>query len=328
MYLYVVGRGHSGSTILDIIFGNSASTVSVGELCILGSRGVLDGRSVCGCRRKLLECPFWVKVRETFTAAGGGDWAKAMRAIYEHGNVRRFWHTWRASPGAPPPDLAALFRTICTLEQAITSTAGKPHLFDSNKEPTRALFLLKYHPQAGVIHLIRDPRGIVRSHYWRVAGGKGFLFLRHRFKALRSGSFFLVLAAASWTVGNLLGELVRRSAPGRVMQLRYEDLRDDPVAAIHQIGTFFGLPIEDVAEKLLRQEPLATGHNVGGNHIRLEGAVRFDSGVERSRPPMPRWAELATLALCWPLMLRYGYLGRPGAGTPPGISARPMMKLG
>jgi hypothetical protein len=73
------------------------------------------------------------------------------------------------------------------------------------------------------------------------------------------------------------------------------------------IGRTFGVPVEDVVARLERGEPFAVGHNVGGNHIRHEREVRFDPRTERARPPLPRWAELVTIALCWPLMRRYGY---------------------
>ena len=91
------------------------------------------------------------------------------------------------------------------------------------------------------------------------------------------------------------------------MRLRYEDLCRDPAGAVRAIGAAFGLPVEDVVAKLEGGEPFPVGHNVGGNHIRHAGAVRFDAGAEGARPPLPRWAERATVLLCWPLMRYYGY---------------------
>ena len=71
------------------------------------------------------------------------------------------------------------------------------------------------------------------------------------------------------------------------------------------------------------------GHNIGGNQVRLEQEVRFDANKERTRPPIPRWLENMTIALCWPLMGRYGYDVRPasgtsrGSGSPAGGHSRP-----
>ena len=90
--------------------------------------------------------------------------------------------------------------------RAVAQTSGKPHLLDSNKETARGLFLLRYMPQARVIHLVRDPRGVLRSHYWRVAQGRDFRFMDRHHSSGRMGPFWLVVAAASWTVGNALRE--------------------------------------------------------------------------------------------------------------------------
>ena len=123
---------------------------------------------------------------------------------------------------------------------------------------------------------------------------------------------FLVVAAMSWTVGNLLAEIAARRAAGRVLLLRYEDLRDDPAAALRAIGARFGLDLEDSVAKLADGSPLGVQHIIGGNDVRLEPGLRFDPKRESTRRPLPRWVEVVTAVCCWPLMRRYGYsLRRP-----------------
>jgi hypothetical protein len=100
---------------------------------------------------------------------------------------------------------------------------------------------------------VRDPRSAVASHYWRLKEWHYFHFLRRDWHYPRLAPFFLVLAAASWTVGNLLGEVaMRHAASGRVFVLRYEDLRDRPVEAVRGIAQAFGLELADVVEHLER----------------------------------------------------------------------------
>src|SRR5215218_1700745 len=139
MYLYVMGRGHSGSTILDILLGGGAAVESVGEL-VSGLRRY-DGKERCACGRPMRGCPFWAEVRRRFEAEG------------------HLWEDLVRESGA-----------------AISAAAGKPHVLDSNKETARGLFLLKYLPEARVVHLVRDPRGIAQSHRWRIREGRGFKF--------------------------------------------------------------------------------------------------------------------------------------------------------
>jgi hypothetical protein len=320
MYLYVMGRGHSGSTILDILVGGGSSVESLGELV----SGLLhyETGGHCACGSLVRECSFWDEIRRRFEAQGF-DWIRFCRASRRQTNVRRWLATRLAR--ADDPDRHQLAEMTEAFARAVAQTSGKPHLLDSNKETARGLFLLRYMPQARVIHLVRDPRGVLRSHYWRVAQGRDFRFMDRHHSSGRMGPLWLVVAAASWTVGNALCEAARRVAPDRVLQLRYEDLRADPTGSVRRIGAAFGLDLEDVVGKLEQGQAFPVGHNVGGNHIRTEGAVRFNPKAEKERPPLPRWMEALTLTLCWPLMRRYGYplrTGGPGDLAPP-ASAKP-----
>ena len=315
MYLYVMGRAHCGSTILGIVLGGGAAISSVGEL-VSGLERYAGGEP-CSCGALMHECPFWTDVRRRFEAEGFG-WDELARRSRDQTDVRSWPATRLAGPNDPDRTrLAALTRALL---RAATGASGKPHLLDSNKETTRGLFLLKYLPEARVIHLVRDPRTVQQSYYWRLRAGRGFHFRRRKLGVGRTTAPLLVLLGAlSWAVGSVLGELAVRAAPGRALRLRYEDFCRDPAAAVRAIGATFGLEVGDVAAGLERGEAFRVGHNVGGNHIRHHREVRFDAGTEATRPPLPRWAELVTLLICWPLMLYYGYplaAPRPGAKHP------------
>ena len=313
MYLYILGRPHSGSTILNIILCNSASVVSVGQLV----SDIGKSENFCGCGATVAACPFWRAVRLRVEAAGI-PWNEATAASMGQAHVKWLWRTWWAGPRSVYFNrLAAITRA---LDQAITATAGKSVLCNSSKEATRALFLMKFYPDARMIFLVRDPRSAIASHYWRFQSESRFHFLRrNHFLPRWMGPVVLTLAAASWTVGNVLAELAVRVAPERVLILRYEDLRDRPKDALASIASAFGIDFGDVREMLDRGAVVEVGHNIGGNQVRLEQDVRFDPNKERSRPRLPRWLERITVALCWPLMRRYGYDARsssdPAAGS-------------
>jgi hypothetical protein len=306
MLVYVMGRAHTGSTVLDILLGNSAAIESVGQL--VSDLGKLD--KPCSCGRTIADCPFWRAVRARATADGRFSWEEIAAAHVGQAHVKRLLATWRASadPARAPSELRTLTAMSERVERAIREVAGKPVLLDSSKEPTRGLFVLKLRPAARVIHLVRDPRSVVTSYYWRLKSDRGFHFLRRSYSAPALAPLFLLLAAASWTAGNLLCELIARTAPDRVLRVRYEDLRDEPARELRRIGSALGLPVEDVAQRLERGEAFAVGHNIGGNQIR-EGArtIRFEPGKEESRRRLPRGIEIMTVLLCWPLMLRYRY---------------------
>ena len=133
------------------------------------------------------------------------------------------------------------------------------------------------------MHLVRDPRSAVASHYWRLKQKGYFHFLRKNRRHPRLAPFFLALAAASWTVGNLLSEVALRRARARVLVLRYEDLRDRPAETLERVAATFGLDVADTLTRLEHGWSLDTGHVIGGNGVRHDEDLRFDPGKERTR---------------------------------------------
>ena len=301
VYIYIVGRGFSGSTILDVMLGNTADVESVGEL--VGS--MANPEHVCSCGARLSECPFWTRVRVEVEAAGV-DFEALVRASLAQANVRHLAGTAVAKPGARP-ELDRLAEGTRVLAAAIANVGGKPHLLDAGKEPTRALFLLKFLGEARLVHLVRNPHDVLASYQWRVANGEGVLFLRRRYRSAWASPWLLLLAAASWTVGNLIVEAVARIGPGRVVRVRYEDLRDRPEETLSALGRALGVPLNDVVEKLQAGRPLSVYHNLGGNRARRAGTIRFSRTAGSPRAAPSRWLSAAVDVLCWPLMRRYGY---------------------
>ena len=311
MYLYVVGSGHSGSTILDILLGNSSQIESVGEL-FAGLNWVRDNQ-ICSCGMAMPDCPYWREIQSRVEAEGI-SWGEAC-AIAEGGlaGLWRVWHTGKADPV-----MARRAWVTQTLARAITTTAGKPHLLDSSKTPGHGLLLLRHLPEARLIHLVRDPRQILRSFVWRIRTRSELNPLRRRLAA-RSVPLFLLRMAAGWTVVNLLCDLMARAYPGRVVQVRFEDLCAQPAAELERIGRAFGLDLADLADlahRAMSREPLAVGHNIGGNHLRHADAVRFDPGGGRRELSLPRWLALMSIVLCGPVMWRHGYRLDGGAPRP------------
>jgi hypothetical protein len=300
MFLYVMSRPHSGSTILDILLGNTEAVESVGQL--VSDMGKLD--NPCACGATIRACPFWTAVRARVEAAGVG-WDEAVGASVGPAHVGRFWRTLRAR--GDDPAMLRLAEITAVVARAIAETAGKPVVLDSTKEPTRGLFLARFYPEARLIRLVRDPRGAVASHYWRLKDKGYFHFLRRDYRLPWLSPLFLALAALSWTVGNALHEVAASRAPGRVVRIRYEDLRDRPADELARLGASLGIEVGPVLAMLARGETLPVGHDIGGNDVRLEKGLRFEPGREATRRALPRWVELLTVALCWPLMGRYGY---------------------
>jgi hypothetical protein len=316
MYLYITGRGHSGSTILDILLGNSSQIESVGELLAGLSRA---DREPCSCGATMSDCGFWREVRSRVEAEGF-SWDEVCRIAETDASGRiadagatGLWRVWRA--GKADSTMAHRARVMRALARAITTISGKSHLLYSSKTPGHALLLLRYLPEARLIHLVRDPRDVLRSFLWRVRNQE---HLGTRWYRLAGRNLFLyfVCIATGWTLVNLACDAMARAFPGRVVRVRFEDLCARPASELDRIGRAFGLDLAELNSKAMGQEPLVVGHNVGGNRLRHGDSVLFDPGGARARPPLPRWLEAIIIFLCGALMWGYGYRLSGGAPRP------------
>lgn len=57
-HIYILGRGHNGSTILDLILGSSKKIFGVGEFISLNNQ--FDAR--CSCGENTYDCEYWSKI--------------------------------------------------------------------------------------------------------------------------------------------------------------------------------------------------------------------------------------------------------------------------
>ena len=126
--VFILGSGHSGSTLLDRMIGSSPGFCSTGELVErprIDERADVDDRCTCGA--PILHCDFWVAVRD------GGD-----------------------IDGSASEDVAATIGRI-------GAVAGARFVVDSSKRPWRLLELIRAGLDVRVIHLVRDGRAVAFS---------------------------------------------------------------------------------------------------------------------------------------------------------------------
>lgn len=301
-FIYIAGRGHSGSTMLDGMLGNASNIESVGEL--ISGMGRYD--SLCSCGETFRDCQYWLAIRERFHQLTGAEWDANVDSLVNQAHLKSF-----------PETLLGSFKSkyVQRLIQFNQATADSiadnkvDYVVDSSKEITRALFLIRHLPRTKIIHLVKDPVSILESTFYRLEKGSGVRFLRCNLKPKTLYAPVIFIRALGWLVGNALAELVALYNRDGVLRIQYEDIIEDPVAVMTKLEQFLGVSLAEINNKLQSNESFDVGHNIGGNGMRMAKKFNFDPS-RSSRRGMPARYRIMTKMICFPLMIRYGYFSR------------------
>ncbi len=299
--LFILGKGRSGSTILDNLLGQIDGVFTAGELVHLWDWGFEQGVR-CGCGEHVARCPIWSEVlaRLPGAPARGHEevlalqrrvirWHHAPRLHLASRDLTR--RRWRA--------LREWSELKAQLYRAVRDVTGSDVIVDASKIPLEPA-MLGYVPgiRPRLLQLVRDPRAVV--HSWK---------REKAFTDRDSGAMMPTYGAAystmSWTVRNLVVELLRRTSTAPSLLLRYEDFAADPTGAMRRI-----LELVDLDPDLAPTGPdfeIAENHTVGGNPDRVgRRSVTIREDTEW-RASLPRRDALVSTALAAPLLARYGY---------------------
>ena len=298
--LYIMGRGHSGSTVLDAMLDNGEGIESVGELI----SGFLKYSRLCSCGDTFADCKYWCSVRNNFNEAGNLSWDEGASQIKQLAHVSKFLKILFTRRNNRK------YKKISEIQSdqinAISSVSKSNLIIDSSKEVTRALFLMKYYEMSKIIHLIRNPESILASSFYRLKNGFGFKFLRKRFRNKRLIPVFLFLSAIGWMIGNLLAEIVKLHSKNRTLSIKFESLNDNPQESFRRISDFINMDLSSIVELIMNQQEFTVGHNLGGNHMRMQGKFSFKKRSEIKRD-LPGIYKVLVRITCWPMLIYYGY---------------------
>lgn len=267
----IIGIGawdRSGSTILAEILGSAPGVVSVGELNNLWDRGARQNRP-CACGERFWDCPFWKPVMDR--AFAGSEGRRLLEAVTEaadhmtnHGLIKQRL-TGRIGATAD-----VYMEGLSRLHEALAEATDGAAIVDSTKMPWH---LDATERVSGVelwlIHLIRDPRGVVNSH-------------RKSLRYDTDSSAPEMMTRQTWaftTAGWVYRNLMLSAIWGRqdtYLRLVYEDFCTEPRRTVSDLMRAMGLtppPFESANQIVLRK-----GHSVSGNPVRFSrGAVTIEA---------------------------------------------------
>jgi hypothetical protein len=219
--IMLVGEGHSGSTLLDLIMDSHSQVVGVGELSHYSKH--LNSGGLCSCGKQIKDCEFWQNV---FRGVGASRlpliYRKKLDFLYNKNEY--FYYT----DFEKKLDTEEYVRITEQVYKNILKFSGKEIVFDSSKSCDRAEAIIKFNKNLDIIllHLVRDGRGVAYSNI--KLGRQGFDFMR------------------KWMMANLKTELVKsRNRNIKNIFVLYEDFVKNPEKVLKYILNQLDLSFEN-----------------------------------------------------------------------------------
>ena len=300
--LYILGRGRSGSTVLDNILGDIDGFFSTGELRKIWFR-VDQPTGRCGCNKLFAECEVWGQMgARSFGAPGSMPTREVLSLMRRVTRIRNVGKLLRSPIGGSSewPELRRYLGVLLGLYGTLADITRSRVIIDSSKDTAEgAAIRLVPDIDAYYLHLVRDPRAVAYS-WQRIKHMPDLEADIPNLSVRRS--------AIRWNVINLQAEAIRRRHdPNKFMRLRYEDMVAFPRPAIEAVARMVGEPAEGIPWIDECTVEGSVKHFVGGNPDRFRvGPITLKEDDEwltkLSKPD-----RISTTAVTMPIMLRYGY---------------------
>lgn len=270
--VYILGSGHCGSTLLDLLLNGHPAVCGLGEVMTIS-------------RSKIL--------KKTLADESTADFWKGLVSRYEAETGSAF-----SQLGFMTPSLVQLLRwgsaecrhyerQTIDLLNCLQDTTGAAVFVDASKFWNR-LYVLQQCPRIDlkVLHLVRDGRAVVNSYLERYP------------------DFFY--SVRRWAGPNLMSfYLKRKSSPQNWLQVYYEDLALHTEKTLRTVCTFLNIAFEP-GMLAYRKHPY---YGVGGNRMRNNSDERIFLEEKWKQNMSGRHRRLFAVCMGW-LNRYYGYRER------------------
>jgi Sulfotransferase family len=310
--IYIIGTGRNGSTLLDIVLGNSCKIQSTGEL--FNTIGAWQINKICSCNRTVNDCPFWSKVKQSF---------KNTSTDLELKDILSIQKSFERSMLSP---LYLIFNKFFRTKKfkkykqflkkfyaAIASVSEKPVLVDSSKNFFRGYALLETFPDnIYYVHLVRDGRGQMWS--W-IKGGVIPPFNIPTRKTVSKTEYtnqhfwwVPILYAFSWVLYNLGSFLViSLTRRDRSIRVQYEDFTDNPSFYIRCIGSLVNEDLHDLDNHVKKKNPVLINHILAGSRHRNAKQIIIRQSDNEWQRLLPQKNKIIFWLIAGWLARLYGY---------------------
>ena len=237
--MYILGKGHSGSTLVNLVLGNSKYCFSLGEIKYLEQTNYDKERFVCDCGQPLKTCDFWSNIkkpRKFFNRKVSFTKKCAilleflgLKTKKEHFESKEFYeHLLQKAKGHKGEEVNTLI--------------------DSSKDFTRAMYLSNIGVDIKFLHVIKDIRNFAYSDY-----------KRGRF------SWYLIW---SWFLVNTLIPILSKLTSKQYYRISYEKFTKNWEEYLPYLNSFTNLQLDK--DNLISDMNKEQYHNFAGNPMRTK----------------------------------------------------------
>ena len=295
--MYIIGSGHSGSTALNVLLGHHENFVDLGEAGAL-NKHLTGQKRICSCGKDASSCEFWSLVIQRWIQIIGPNGVARYPSLCAQ---RERWNWRHVSPKGTQNSFNSQLYSDFTraLYDSVRVVSGKTNIVDSSKSSIRALALSRVPTiDLRVIHLVRDPRGVVWSYVKRE--------LRKRNLRPAQLVSYCCYTSCLWLLSNMAAKLVCRVAGVPSILVRYQDLVTQPLKEMQRISRFTGEKLDAVAEAFSSGESIPINHVLAGNHLRRRAALILQPDFDWRKRFPKSYQRLVWLILC-SFAWHYGY---------------------
>lgn len=298
--VFIVGMGHSGSTIMDKSMGNIDGCFSYGELVNLSK--VIRQNNYCTCGKKITDCSFWNSVNKSLERNFDKSLQKNPDKFFFRIPFKK--HIFNLILCKRETQIVKLFSDHTQAIYDYTFKKGFNVLIDSSKDIFRVLLLKKHLSKQydiRIIHLIRNPVDVTNSYLKshskvKYPGMKDFqTYSRNSVTGSTPKSTFSIILR--WISKNILITFVFKIffRKNKYQIVRFENVIED-VQMFNKM--LVGLDLGSVNKISLNSK---VTHIVTGNASRYSDSIKLNSGPLHISTAKKKLIQITT----WPIYAYY-----------------------
>ncbi len=254
--IYILGSGHCGSTLLDLILGSSENAFSTGELSFYNpyiekKLKKKNANYLCTCKKKIWDCPVWGRISSSHNFNIKKRYSFKENVLI---TLKILFPSLLQNNEKFVDDTYNLLREV----KKVLNNKDVDYFIDSSKDPRRLFYLLSNkNLEVYPIFLKRNGLKVAKSYN-----------KKERIKIGLKRKGFIKSYLVRWAFINYISKKLLRISKNRGLIIQYEDLCNNPKKLVKLFNELYSLKINKngFLDKLNNK----IYHNIDGNDMRFK----------------------------------------------------------